>query len=118
MPLIQSAIKKLRQDKKQTEQNKTVKQALKKAIRDFEKNPEKKKLAGVYSMLDKALKKKLIKKNRVGRLKSRLARLKATKARQNGKETPLGKKVRSTGKTRQVKVKPVMVGKQRVRKEG
>lgn len=75
MPIIKSAIKKMRKDKKRTLRNKTKKVALKKLIKTLRKNPTPSNLTAVYSALDKAAKVNLIKKNKAARLKSRLSRL-------------------------------------------
>lgn len=74
MPIIKSAIKKLRQDKKRTARNKKVKKDLKEKIKKFSKEPSKKKLKDIYSTIDKAWKKGVIKKNKAARLKSRLSK--------------------------------------------
>jgi len=74
VPLIKSAIKKLRKDKKRTARNKPVVKKVKEKVKDFRKNPDSKKISEAYSVLDKALKAGVIKKNKANRLKSRLAK--------------------------------------------
>ncbi|MDO8618491.1 MAG: 30S ribosomal protein S20 [Candidatus Daviesbacteria bacterium] len=75
MPIIKSAIKKVRKDKLRTARNKkrelSVKSLLKKAR--ISKSP--KDLQAVFSALDKAAKVKLIHPNKSARLKSRLSKL-------------------------------------------
>lgn len=75
MPIIKSAIKKLRKDKKRTALNrqkeKTLKEALKKAI----KTPTAQNVQKATSLIDKAAKNHLIHKNKAARLKSKLAKL-------------------------------------------
>jgi len=74
MPIIKSAIKKLRKDRKRTIRNKARKENLKALIKKvrIEKTPEN--LQAVFSALDKAAKTNLIHKNKASRLKSRLSK--------------------------------------------
>ncbi len=74
MPIIHSAIKKLRQDEKHYEQNKLVKLMLRKTIREFKKAPSSEKMSKVYKKLDMAAKKLIIHQNKAARLKSHLSR--------------------------------------------
>ena len=72
MPLIHSAIKKMRKDETRTQANKIfikkMKSSIKKAL-NTKKNKE------AVSLIDKAVKKKIIKKNKAARLKSKLAKI-------------------------------------------
>jgi small subunit ribosomal protein S20 len=70
-----SAKKALKQSKKHAIRNTKVKKSLKEAVKGFEKNPQKKLLAKVYSIIDTAAKKHIIHQNKAARLKSRLAKL-------------------------------------------
>jgi small subunit ribosomal protein S20 len=74
MPVTKQAIKKVRQDKRKTLINLKVKQAYKKAVRDFVKKPTEAGLVSVFKALDKAAKGNVIHKNRASRLKSRLSK--------------------------------------------
>lgn len=81
MPRHRSALKKLRQDKIRRLRNLRIKQQLKKTIKKFQtlisaKNIDeaKKLLAGIYSQLDKAAKKRIVHPNTAQRKKSRLAK--------------------------------------------
>jgi len=79
MPIIKSAKKKLRQDKKRTARNETYKKNYKEAVKAvLEKKGKdvKKTLKKAYSKIDKAAKKGIIHKNKAARLKSRVARKK------------------------------------------
>lgn len=78
MPIIKSAIKKLRKDKIRTARNKAKKENLKDLIKKarLQKTPEN--LRVVYSALDKAVKTNLIHQNKAARLKSRLSKGAAT----------------------------------------
>lgn len=74
MPVTKQAIKKVRQDKRKALINLKVKQAYKKAVRDFVKKPTEAGLTNVFKSLDKAAKVNVIHKNRASRLKSRLSK--------------------------------------------
>ncbi len=78
MPLIKSAIKKMKQDKKKTARNKLVAGAFKKTMKGYEasvKNKKKVALTAVYSTVDKAVTRKLIHKNKADRLKAKFSKL-------------------------------------------
>ncbi len=75
MPIIQSAIKKLRKDKKRTVANKNKRTVLKKAVKSVRLSATPKNLSASFSFLDKAAKTHLIHKNKAARLKSRLSKL-------------------------------------------
>lgn len=75
MPLIKSAIKKVRKDKTRTARNAKRESALKKILKDTRRNPDKKNLSAVFSALDKAVKVNIIHKNKASRLKSNLSKL-------------------------------------------
>lgn len=79
MPLIKSAIKKVRKDKTRTARNKKRANEVKKVLKSARKNPNGKSLSAAFSALDKAAKVKLIHQNKAARLKSRLAKLIAAK---------------------------------------
>lgn len=70
MPIIQSAIKKLRQDKSKALRNKRYETALKKSMNTLKKSKSADALKKVYSQIDKAAKKKIIHKKKAARLKS------------------------------------------------
>lgn len=74
MPVIKSAKKKLRQDKKRTVENKKVKDLLKKTVKELIKVKDAKTLTQAFSIIDKATKKNLIHKNKAARLKSSLSK--------------------------------------------
>jgi len=75
MPIIKSAIKKVRKDKTRTARNKKRELALKSAIKKARTSKSAKDLQAVFSALDKAAKVKLIHPNKAARLKSRLSKL-------------------------------------------
>ncbi len=82
MPKIKSAKKALRQNIRRRAKNNERKTALKKAVKDFKKLIEAKKideaqdaLKKVYKIADKVVKTKFIKKNKASRIKSRMAKM-------------------------------------------
>lgn len=74
MPIIKSAIKKVRKDKTRTARNTKREVQLKSLIKKVRTSKESKDLQAVYSALDKAAKVKLIHPNKAARLKSRLSK--------------------------------------------
>lgn len=74
MPIIRSAIKKVRKDKLRTARNKKRELNLKSLIKKARTGKSAKDLQAVYSALDKAVKVNLIHKNKASRLKSRLSK--------------------------------------------
>ncbi len=74
MPVIKSAKKKLRQDKKRQAENKKIKDLLKKTIKEAFKNATEKTIKEAFSIVDKAAKKRIIHKNKAAHLKSALSK--------------------------------------------
>ena len=75
MPVIKSAKKKLRQDKKREKVNNLLRKAFKDAIKDAQKSKNAEKVKKAVKLVDKAVKKNLIHKNKAARIKSRLSKL-------------------------------------------
>lgn len=82
MPIIKSAIKKMKQDIKRTKRNNVFRNRLTTRMKELEQAVHDKKvdvlpklLTETYSIIDTAQKKNLIKKNNAARKKSRMARL-------------------------------------------
>ncbi len=75
MPILKSAIKKLKQDKKRTRVNKVYRENLRLAVKQARKEKTAKAVKLAYSALDKAAQQKVIHKNKAARLKSRLMKL-------------------------------------------
>lgn len=73
MPIIHSAKKKLKQDVTRTKLNRVTITAMKKAVKEARLKPTPKNLQAAQSLLDTAVKKKVIHKNKAARLKSRLS---------------------------------------------
>lgn len=76
MPILKSAIKKLRKDKKRTKINKARKENLKKLIKEAIKSKSSPKIIKATSFIDKMAKVHLIHKKKASHLKSRLSKLK------------------------------------------
>lgn len=75
MPISKSAKKALRASLKKEATNKPICSRLKKAVKKVRQNPDAKLLTEAFSALDKAVKKKIIRKGKANRTKSRLSRL-------------------------------------------
>ena len=74
MPIIASAQKKMRQDKKREARNTTTIKVFKDALKKMRGSKSPTKLQQAYAALDTAVKKKVIHSNKAARLKSRLAK--------------------------------------------
>lgn len=75
MPIIKSAIKKLRKDRKLERINDLKRAALKRAIKKAEKGKKEADVRTAISLIDKAVKTHLLQTNKASRLKSKLAKL-------------------------------------------
>lgn len=75
MPILKSAIKKVRKDKVRRARNLKREEALKKAVKKARQDKTAASLQEAFSALDKAAKVKLIHKNKASRIKSRLSKL-------------------------------------------
>ncbi|MEK7513365.1 MAG: 30S ribosomal protein S20 [Patescibacteria group bacterium] len=75
MPILKSALKKLRQDKKRTLVNKPYRVRMREAVKKMRLTKTKKALQLAFAALDKAAKRKVIHQNQAARLKSRLSKL-------------------------------------------
>ncbi len=75
MPVIKSAKKKLRQDKKRQQRNKVQKDYVKEILKKFRANPSEKLLVAAVKATDKAAKKHILPKNKAARIKSSLSKL-------------------------------------------
>ena len=73
MPIIKSAVKRMRQTAKRRERNVGIKKDIKGAVKAFVAEPSAKNLSKAQSELDGAVKKGLIKKNTAARRKASLA---------------------------------------------
>jgi len=75
MPVIKSAKKKLRQDRKREKNNNKLRMLLKKALKTARKTASKENVSKATKVIDKLAKKHLIHKNKAARLKSSLSKL-------------------------------------------
>lgn len=75
MPIIKSAIKRMKQTAKRRDRNVGIKRDIKGAVKAFMAKPTSEGLSKAHSELDTAVKKKLLKKNTVARRKSQLAKV-------------------------------------------
>lgn len=72
MPIIKSAIKKVKQDKKRAALNSALSNKLKRALKKTKKGTFN--ISEVFSVIDKAAKKGIIHKNKAARLKSEVSK--------------------------------------------
>ncbi|MDP2637478.1 MAG: 30S ribosomal protein S20 [Candidatus Levybacteria bacterium] len=98
MPVIRSAKKKLKVDKKREFENKKLKTMVDMAVKKAEKKPTQTSLQEAFRIIDKGVKKKIIHKNKGARIKSRLSKL-VSKKPVSGPE----KKQNSSTKTKKTK---------------
>ncbi|MEO5950763.1 MAG: 30S ribosomal protein S20 [Candidatus Saccharimonadales bacterium] len=75
MPIIKSAIKRMKQTIKRNERNVGIKRDIKSAVKTFLAKPTSEGLSAAHSELDTAVKKNLLKKNTVARRKAQLAKV-------------------------------------------
>lgn len=75
MPVIKSAKKKLRADKKRQSANKKIEALVSIFLKKAQKKPTPKNIQEAFSLIDKGVKKNIIHKNKAARLKSRLSKL-------------------------------------------
>lgn len=87
MPIIRSAIKKVRKDKVRTARNKKRELSLKSLVKKARTSKAQKDLQAAFSALDKAAKVHLIHPNKSARLKSRLSKGGAAVPQKSAKKT-------------------------------
>lgn len=75
MPIIKSAIKRMKQTAKRRERNVGIKRDIKTAVKAFITSPTSEGLSKAHSEIDTAVKKKLLKKNTAARRKANLAKV-------------------------------------------
>jgi small subunit ribosomal protein S20 len=79
MPITKSAVKKMRQDKKREAHNKKIKSHLRELVKKARLSPTESSVKKAISALDRAKKVGIYHRNKVARLKSRIAKLVKTK---------------------------------------
>ncbi len=94
MPIIKSAIKRMKQTAVRRERNIETKKAVKAAVRAFNEKPSAKTLSEAQSAIDTAVKKNVLNKGTAARRKSNLARTakEAGVKLEGGKKTAVSKK--------------------------
>ena len=85
MPVIKSAKKKLRADRKRERANKKIETLVRLTIKKAERKPTPKSIQEAFSLVDKAVKKNIIHKNKAARIKSRLSKLLGKKTQVSAK---------------------------------
>jgi small subunit ribosomal protein S20 len=75
LPVHKSAEKRLKQSKRANIKNRSIKSQIKTSVKKVEASLDEKDLKKVFSLLDKASRKKVVHKNVASRVKSRLTRL-------------------------------------------
>lgn len=89
MPVIKSAIKKLRKDKKREKENDALRVLVDKSLKEARKKNSNASISQAFSVIDKAVKKNLIHKNKAARMKSSLSKTgKTTKTAEPTKTQP------------------------------
>jgi small subunit ribosomal protein S20 len=105
MPVIKSAIKKLRKDRKLEILNDRFRKELNTALKTAKKSKNAASVKKAVSMLDKGVKKHIVHKNKAARLKSSLSKLarpiraEKTKTKAKIAKKPVNKTPKKTGKT-------------------
>lgn len=92
MPVIKSAKKKLKQDKKRFLKNSLLRKKLKEILKKAEKNPTQALLIEAVKTTDKAAKNNIIHKNKAAHIKSKLSKLENPAPKAESKKTTTTKK--------------------------
>jgi small subunit ribosomal protein S20 len=97
MPVIKSAKKKLRKDRKREKQNNEIKLNFRNAVKEAKKTKTLEKVKTAVTLVDKAVKRGIIHKNKAARIKSRLSKVskptpKSKTVQKNIKPAPKAKK--------------------------
>ncbi len=93
MPIIKSAIKKLRQDRKKEKHNQLFEDLMKDAVKKAVSSKKEADIKSAISLVGKAAKKNIIHRNKASRLTSRLSKLTRSKKGATTKPTTVKKKV-------------------------
>lgn len=96
MPVIKSAKKKLKQDRKREKLNSKVKESYRTAVKEAQKGKSFEKVKLAVKLVDKASKKGIIHKNKAARIKSRLSKI----AKPTATKKVVKKEVKKTSKTK------------------
>lgn len=101
MPVIRSAKKKLRQDRKKETRNSALRKLLSQTVKKANKSISEKSLQSAFRVIDKSIKNNIIHKNKGAHLKSKLSKLlfsktKPRKSPQTAKKQPSKKSSKPT----------------------
>lgn len=97
MPIIKSAVKRVKQAGRRRDLNISVKTNLKLAVKAFMQKPSAETLSAAHGAIDTAVKKNVLKKNTAARRKSRLSRIaKEAKVTLTATKKPTAKKPATT----------------------
>lgn len=88
MPIIKSAIKRVKQAEARRQRNVAAKRALRQAVKGFDANPSATTLSAAHAEIDKLVKKNILEKNTAARRKASLAK----KAKEAGVKLAAAKK--------------------------
>ncbi|OIP57136.1 MAG: 30S ribosomal protein S20 [Candidatus Levybacteria bacterium CG_4_10_14_0_2_um_filter_36_16] len=100
MPVIKSAIKKQRKDKKRTVHNSKLRKTLEEKLKKVKKSSTPTSVAATISLIDKAVKKNLIHKNKASRLKAKLTKMAKPVKKLTTKKAVAVKSSKSSTKTK------------------
>src|SRR5579859_2876683 len=98
MPVIKSAKKKLRQDKKRTARNRDLKAEVKALLKKAMKDKTAKSVQEFFKVTDKAAKNHVLHKNKAARLKSRVSKLLASQGEKKTATSPAKKTKKTASK--------------------
>ena len=101
MPVIKSAIKRMKQTSVRRARNVETKKAVKTATRAFNDKPSSKTLSEAYSAIDTAVKKNVLSKGTAARRKSNLAKI----AKEAGVKIAVPKKAKAAPKAKPAEAK-------------
>ena len=103
MPIIKSAVKRMKQTVKRRDRNVATKRDIKNAVKSFLEKPTAAGLSAAQSEIDTAVKKKLISKNTAARRKANLAKVAkeaGVKLETTAKKAPAAKKPAAKAETK------------------
>lgn len=107
MPVIRSAKKKLRADKKRESANKKAKSFIYLIIKKAQKKPTPGNVQEAFKVIDKGVKKDIFHKNKAARIKSRLAKLISKKSHSSTKIKALKPTKAASGTSKAKKTKKI-----------
>ena len=104
MPVIKSAKKKLRVDKKRESANKKAESFINLVVKKAQKKPTQESVREAFKAIDKGVKKDIYHKNKAARIKSRLSKLISSKPQSSVKQkASIPTKTKKTKKAKKLK---------------